>query len=160
MIRRPPRSTRTDTLFPYTTLFRSIDWPSADRPVTIAEESEPTAARAPTPRNRQIASRRRPVRPPRRSRRARRRARLIFRFVGSLRAVRHDPAVLHFEHSPAPNRQFRVVRDDEDRGAGVALAGEEQVADRVAGLAVPIARGRAGEEEVRAGRHGTGRAGR
>src|SRR3546814_9925723 len=25
MIRRPPRSTRTDTLFPYTTLFRSAD---------------------------------------------------------------------------------------------------------------------------------------
>src|SRR3546814_12143393 len=29
MIRRPPRSTRTDTLFPYTTLFRSPD--CADR---------------------------------------------------------------------------------------------------------------------------------
>src|SRR3546814_4702329 len=27
MIRRPPRSTRTDTLFPYTTLFRSIHLP-------------------------------------------------------------------------------------------------------------------------------------
>src|SRR3546814_6609596 len=26
MIRRPPRSTRTDTLFPYTTLFRSYGW--------------------------------------------------------------------------------------------------------------------------------------
>src|SRR3546814_15142625 len=26
MIRRPPRSTRTDTLFPYTTLFRSGLW--------------------------------------------------------------------------------------------------------------------------------------
>src|SRR3546814_1090761 len=26
MIRRPPRSTRTDTLFPYTTLFRSLDF--------------------------------------------------------------------------------------------------------------------------------------
>src|SRR3546814_12955980 len=26
MIRRPPRSTRTDTLFPYTTLFRSDYW--------------------------------------------------------------------------------------------------------------------------------------
>src|SRR3546814_14156503 len=26
MIRRPPRSTRTDTLFPYTTLFRSQDF--------------------------------------------------------------------------------------------------------------------------------------
>src|SRR3546814_11221024 len=25
MIRRPPRSTRTDALFPYTTLFRSLD---------------------------------------------------------------------------------------------------------------------------------------
>src|SRR3546814_21192639 len=25
MLRRPPRATRTDTLFPYTTLFRSVD---------------------------------------------------------------------------------------------------------------------------------------
>src|SRR3546814_13114022 len=32
MIRRPPRSTRTDTLFPYTTLFRSSEcWRLADR---------------------------------------------------------------------------------------------------------------------------------
>src|SRR3546814_16242237 len=29
MLRRPPRSTRTDTLFPYTTLFRSVREPSA-----------------------------------------------------------------------------------------------------------------------------------
>src|SRR3546814_9522452 len=29
MILRPPRSTRTDTLFPYTTLFRSIGAPTA-----------------------------------------------------------------------------------------------------------------------------------
>src|SRR3546814_14449830 len=28
MIRRPPRSTRTDTLFPYTTLFRSTGQPA------------------------------------------------------------------------------------------------------------------------------------
>src|SRR3546814_18418259 len=27
MLRRPPRSTRTDTLFPYTTLFRSPEQP-------------------------------------------------------------------------------------------------------------------------------------
>src|SRR3546814_9394423 len=35
MIRRPPRSTRTDTLFPYTTLFRSIcrlEWPRPHGP--------------------------------------------------------------------------------------------------------------------------------
>src|SRR3546814_13225936 len=41
MIRRPPRSTRTDTLFPYTTLFRSlaVELPSvkgAGHPVTLA----------------------------------------------------------------------------------------------------------------------------
>src|SRR3546814_10310572 len=32
MIRRPPRSTRTDTLFPYTTLFRSAGLPVHDCP--------------------------------------------------------------------------------------------------------------------------------
>src|SRR3546814_7417239 len=31
MIRRPPRSTRTDTLFPYTTLFRSSGIMNTDR---------------------------------------------------------------------------------------------------------------------------------
>src|SRR3546814_11798604 len=31
MIRRPPRSTRTDTLFPYTTLFRSTGGPVSYR---------------------------------------------------------------------------------------------------------------------------------
>src|SRR3546814_4050441 len=46
MIRRPPRSTRTDTLFPYTTLFRSprvggagfpiLDLPLDDRRVRLA----------------------------------------------------------------------------------------------------------------------------
>src|SRR3546814_14783527 len=30
MIRRPPRSTRTDTLFPYTTLFRSLSYTFTD----------------------------------------------------------------------------------------------------------------------------------
>src|SRR3546814_10673039 len=36
MIRRPPRSTRTDTLFPYTTLFRSVLWRSAIRWLGLA----------------------------------------------------------------------------------------------------------------------------
>src|SRR3546814_20161119 len=36
MIRRPPRSTRTDTLFPYTTLFRSL--------VGTARDAHPPAA--------------------------------------------------------------------------------------------------------------------
>src|SRR3546814_10364612 len=36
MIRRPPRSTRTDTLFPYTTLFRSARVPATRRPASTA----------------------------------------------------------------------------------------------------------------------------
>src|SRR3546814_20705669 len=35
MIRRPPRSTRTDTLFPYTTLFRSEAFASASDGVIV-----------------------------------------------------------------------------------------------------------------------------
>src|SRR3546814_12245703 len=40
MIRRPPRSTRTDTLFPYTTLFRSegvIDFANNARPDRLGD---------------------------------------------------------------------------------------------------------------------------
>src|SRR3546814_16077601 len=36
MIRRPPRSTRTDTLFPYTTLFRSLLGQESYRGLEIA----------------------------------------------------------------------------------------------------------------------------
>src|SRR3546814_15404807 len=50
MIRRPPRSTRTDTLFPYTTLFRSPRINSRVRracPATGASLSMTTARRMP-----------------------------------------------------------------------------------------------------------------
>src|SRR3546814_15832168 len=42
MIRRPPRSTRTDTLFPYTTLFRSrkADQPGEDQLQIIERRNE------------------------------------------------------------------------------------------------------------------------
>src|SRR3546814_5847363 len=39
MIRRPPRSTRTDTLFPYTTLFRSVR-PRPDAEVLLPAEGD------------------------------------------------------------------------------------------------------------------------
>src|SRR3546814_3466007 len=42
MIRLPPRSTRTDTLFPYTTLFRSVD---RTRPRLVAPGGAGLAAR-------------------------------------------------------------------------------------------------------------------
>src|SRR3546814_7518713 len=44
MIRRPPRSTRTDTLFPYTTLFRSV-W--VTMPKFIAAPARMTALSSP-----------------------------------------------------------------------------------------------------------------
>src|SRR3546814_16937058 len=45
MIRRPPRSTRTDTLFPYTTLFRSHRAALHPRPEAAALASGPRRAR-------------------------------------------------------------------------------------------------------------------
>src|SRR3546814_3267045 len=51
MIRRPPRSTRTDTLFPYTTLFRSIEGELPD----LVARGNPVAAE----KLQQAASRRR-----------------------------------------------------------------------------------------------------
>src|SRR3546814_959691 len=52
MIRLPPRSTRTDTLFPYTTLFRS----SGDSAVSAARKAAPAEAdaRISTPGKRHI----------------------------------------------------------------------------------------------------------
>src|SRR3546814_12605437 len=47
MIRLPPRSTRTDTLFPYTTLFRSRDVePARARPLFAEYEADEGAPRA------------------------------------------------------------------------------------------------------------------
>src|SRR3546814_7962196 len=45
MIRRPPRSTRTDTLFPYTTLFRS-DYDSYHRANVLGTDNVLDACRA------------------------------------------------------------------------------------------------------------------
>src|SRR3546814_7589298 len=46
MIRRPPRSTRTDTLFPYTTLFRSHDAASSLCPAGPSSPSSGSSASA------------------------------------------------------------------------------------------------------------------
>src|SRR3546814_9178416 len=46
MLRRPPRSTRTDTLFPYTTLVRSaMPWATPSASVTSRNTSRPLRAR-------------------------------------------------------------------------------------------------------------------
>src|SRR3546814_11105449 len=71
MIRRPPRSTRTDTLFPYTTLFRSRQLPApiVRRPASLHPDQRRRLLRKelhdliPTqlPANHHIASRIDPV---------------------------------------------------------------------------------------------------
>src|SRR3546814_7926584 len=47
MIRRPPRSTRTDTLFPYTTLFRSLavgaEGPTLQAQIHVDRQHEPVS---------------------------------------------------------------------------------------------------------------------
>src|SRR3546814_4988072 len=53
MIRRPPRSTRTDTLFPYTTLFRSPDSRTAD---TLTNSPIEAAFRERTPGSAELAT--------------------------------------------------------------------------------------------------------
>src|SRR3546814_19222850 len=65
MIRRPPRSTRTDTLFPYTTLFRSYSQadsaPQAPQlaklsaPDTLSTVAAPSESAADSPRAEQLA---------------------------------------------------------------------------------------------------------
>src|SRR3546814_10871164 len=79
MIRRPPRSTRTDTLFPYTTLFRSFG------AVQRFDQAEYAVLRAGGERRRiardLAVDRRRPLHGPRRNRarpRNRRRRRAAF----------------------------------------------------------------------------------
>src|SRR3546814_8672306 len=64
MLRRPPRSTRTDTLFPYTTLFRSHDRGRREReaPARIRRTLDDVPGRARRRRDARAAPRRRRLR--------------------------------------------------------------------------------------------------
>src|SRR3546814_16559374 len=110
MIRRPPRSTRTDTLFPYTTLFRSL-WllplPSPGRELRLAAEAAPTRA------NRAV--RRRSVQHPRAQRARDRRQSSAQLDRLSLSGVHVDHRVAHI-----PVRELVMAVDDD------AVAGEDR----------------------------------
>src|SRR3546814_16857946 len=56
MIRRPPRSTRTDTLFPYTTLFRSGPRRSNRRPGVRGRRSRRSLPRRSAPSDRRASA--------------------------------------------------------------------------------------------------------
>src|SRR3546814_7419253 len=57
MIRRPPRSTRTDTLFPYTSRIRSIEQVGAIHKIAVADRLARTRPRALTADEMPIAAR-------------------------------------------------------------------------------------------------------
>src|SRR3546814_1293712 len=76
MIRRPPRSTRTDTLFPYTTPFRSPRTPAPDRRCAPRRE-RPRRALQSAPRH--------------------------FRYIGSSRKTRPSRSEEHTSETPVTN---------------------------------------------------------
>src|SRR3546814_1663292 len=104
MIRRPPRSTRTDTLFPYTTLFRST------RAGTAGERTQLRAVRCTRLHRRQPAADR--ARLPRGS------------AATGTRHLRRDVQ----EHHGAPAVRHAARPDDAAPGSGTA-AGHHQSAD-------------------------------
>src|SRR3546814_19893180 len=57
MILRPPISTRTDTLFPYTTLFRSLGQAACATPTEPGADSDALAPRSAHPRTSRQVSR-------------------------------------------------------------------------------------------------------
>src|SRR3546814_19246162 len=99
MIRRPPRSTRTDTLFPYTTLFRAVHaTPASARPVR--------------------RGRHRPVHPRRRARRTPSRTGRCAS-PGPTAAATGRPEPRTTTHSwPCPARRPCAARRSEERGVG------------------------------------------
>src|SRR3546814_7530836 len=114
MIRLPPRSTRTDTLFPYTTLFRSIaeeyvTWPTGPSRAIVTRIDLPRVARA-RPEMRQCG-----LPGPHEEHRARR------SFPGckgnhSGQPPSHRVLLLHLRHGPVllPRRpQARIQRSEE-----------------------------------------------
>src|SRR3546814_15954073 len=91
MIRRPPRSTRTNTLFPYTTLFRSVAGPRPHRSLGRGQQVHRRNREEPAPRvRRRRRQRRRAV-----VRRGRRAVRQAQRGQGQSRPLRQHRSEEH-----------------------------------------------------------------
>src|SRR3546814_14871801 len=138
MIRRPPRSTRTDTLFPYTTLFRS---PATSRP--------PASSRT---RRRPLSNGGTRPRPAARSRTARCRS----RSGGSARAAAVQAGSrrgfpVHQRHAPAQRVGARFRDHDVDETAAQPRVAGAVHRAHVLGLAGPLVRvsaRRAGDQHL------------
>src|SRR3546814_17764417 len=122
MIRRPPRSTRTDTLFPYTTLFRSRALGSAEQlgevdRAALAAQFDRDARGGAVVRRADAADR---------------------------RALRHAVAGAHRQRDDSRNerRPAAAVIDDPDRAAIPERAGIRTVDSRVGKESVSKCRSR------------------
>src|SRR3546814_5560193 len=115
MNRRPPESTRTDTLFPNTTLFRSPR-PGTGRRTAGAGPGNPDAGRGARSAN----SRASPA-------------------LRSCPPIRDDQAIAYFDNAIAPLGKRRIMGDDDQRRVIDGSPGEQQVDDRAARPAVKIA---------------------
>src|SRR3546814_6716903 len=145
MIRRPPRSTRTDTLFPYTTLFRSVHVRRHRRAVRAALARPLAGAQRPVPSGLQDLlldpggrrggadlSRRQAGRGLVRGRVALRHRLLLHPFPGDPAAaldLRDPPAAAEIAQRAGDRRRSRLRRSD--RGA----AGERPMIARIKTLA-------------------------
>src|SRR3546814_11143826 len=106
MIRRPPRSTRTDTLFPYTTLFRSL---------ATSEDGDPTyPGRAADDKRRTGGHQATDPRGPRRFRRSVQRGHRErpARPPGKARPPRADPAVTRADRQPPDRGRAGRLQDE------------------------------------------------
>src|SRR3546814_19665668 len=117
MIRRPPRSTRTDTLFPYTTLFRSL---CGGEPVALAI----AAAHA-------MDQTLLPIQGPPGTGKTHVPARLILAPVKAAHRV-HVPSNSHDSHRNVLTRRLPA---NEDAGCGVSVSFAQMVSSRQDGIA-------------------------
>src|SRR3546814_1841766 len=113
MIRRPPRSTRTDTLFPYTTLFRSLQRPGQQAFAEFGDLLAVLEHDRIAPDQIDPADMRVEIDPDARPVEARRDLLDVRRFAGAVIALHHHPAIM------------REARADRERGIGIEDIGRK-----------------------------------
>src|SRR3546814_12030324 len=118
MIRRPPRSTRTDTLFPYTTLFRSARCDAAAAQRSRGAEADSQRARPPSPAGHRADRQGPGDGPPHGPQAGPRRLRHQAPFEPRYRPAGARPGRRHAKHLPRP-----LVLQADRHGAGAGKDG-------------------------------------
>src|SRR5215472_14063144 len=140
-----------------------MTWPSRASPSARLSADEPMPAMAPTPRAMQARNTRNPRTPPRSSRRANRKVNNAPRGerqptrtrsrmpVRSVRRVRFDAAGPQPHHTAATGCQSRVMSDQDEGRAALAMVGKQQVDDPLPGRLVEVSGRLIGDQNRRLG---------